>query len=95
PQGHVQVVIGMVDYALNPQAALDAPRVRIAGGTAVHVEAALPADTVRQLLRLGHQVRMEAEGTMFGGGQMIWRDPDTGVYIAGSEPRKDGQAVAW
>lgn len=95
PQGHVQVVIGMVDYGLNPQAVLDAPRVRIGAGTTVHVEAALPADTARQLLRLGHQVRMEAEGTMFGGGQMIWRDPDTGIYIAGSEPRKDGQAAAW
>lgn len=95
PQGHVQVVIGIVDYALNPQAALDAPRVRVAGGADVHVEAALPADTVRQLLRLGHRVRMEADGGLFGGGQMIWRDPDTGAYIAGSEPRKDGQAVAW
>jgi len=61
----------------------------------VHVEAALPADTVRQLLRLGHRVRMEADPTMFGGGQMIWRDPDTGVLIAGSEPRKDGLALAW
>ncbi|MFS8535521.1 MAG: gamma-glutamyltransferase [Limnochordales bacterium] len=95
PQGHVQVVIGMVDYGLNPQAVLDAPRVRVAGGLDVHVEAALPADTVRQLLRLGHRVRMEADPTMFGGGQMIWRDPDTGVLIAGSEPRKDGLALAW
>lgn len=95
PQGHVQVVIGIIDYALNPQAVLDAPRVRVAGGLDVHAEAALPVDTMRQLLRRGHRVRIEADPVMFGGGQMIWRDPDTGVYIAGSEPRKDGLALAW
>ncbi len=95
PQGHVQVVIGMVDYGLNPQAVLDAPRMRVGAGRDVHVEAALPADTARQLLRLGHRVHMEADSTMFGGGQMIWRDPETGVLIAGSEPRKDGLALAW
>lgn len=95
PQGHVQTVLGMVDYALNPQSVFDAPRVRVAHGKGVHVESTVPVDTVRQLLRLGHQVHVEADWGMFGGGQMIWRDPDTGVLIGGTEPRKDGIVAAW
>lgn len=94
PQGHVQVVSGIVDYGLNPQATNDCPRVRVADANQVFVEAGVGAETVRQLVQMGHSVRMEAEMAGFGGGQMIWRDPETGVLVAGSEPRKDGQAVA-
>jgi len=94
PQGHVQVVSGIVDYSLNPQAALDAPRVRFLGEGRVAVEPAINPEVVRELARLGHRVHIEYEMAGFGGGQMIWRDPETGVYIAGSEPRKDGQALA-
>ncbi|MBO8141483.1 MAG: gamma-glutamyltransferase [Firmicutes bacterium] len=95
PQGHVQVVTGIIDYGLNPQAALDAPRIRVAGARDVHLESSISKDTARQLADWGHQVHMEFEDEMFGGGQIIWRDPDTGVFIAGSEPRKDGSAAAW
>lgn len=95
PQGHVQVVMGMVDYALNPQAAMDAPRVRVLGGPNVALEAAINPETARQLAGLGHKVKVDPEMAGFGGGQMIWRDPDSGVLICGSEPRKDGQALAW
>ena len=49
---------------------------------------------MRELAKLGHRVRLDPEMAGFGGGQMIWRDPETGVYIAGSESRKDGQALA-
>ena len=94
PQGHVQVVSGIVDYSLNPQAALGAPRVRFLGEGRVAVEPAINPEVVRELARLGHRVHIEYEMAGFGGGQMIWRDPETGVYIAGSEPRKDGQALA-
>ncbi len=95
PQGHVQVMSGIVDYGLNPQAAVDAPRVRVLGGRRVALEPGIGAETARQLARWGHEVRLEHGMAGFGGGQMIWRDPQTGVLICGSEPRKDGQAVVW
>lgn len=93
PQGHLQVVSGIVDYGLNPQAALDAPRVRVLEDGGVAIEPTVNPEVVRELAVIGHRISMVAEMAGFGGGQMIWRDPDTGVYIAGTEPRKDGQAL--
>lgn len=95
PQGHVQVVLGLIDHALNPQAAIDAPRVRVLKGREVAVEPAVGRGVAEELARWGHQIRVDEEPAGFGGGQLIWRDPDTGVFICGSEPRKDGAAVAW
>lgn len=95
PQGHVQVVLGLIDHALNPQAAIDAPRVRVLKGREVAVEPAVGPEVVSELARRGHQVKVIGEAAGFGGGQMVWRDPETGVFICGSEPRKDGMAVAW
>ncbi len=94
PQGHMQVVSNIVDCHLNPQAAIDAPRVRVLDKGRVAVEPTVNPEAVRELARLGPGVQIEQEMAGFGGGQMIWRDPETGVYIAGSEPRKDGQALA-
>ncbi len=95
PQGHLQVVSGIVDYGLNPQAAIDCPRVRVLDDHKVEVEAGIAPEAVRELARMGHRVIYSAEMAGFGGGQMIWRDPESGVLIAGSEPRKDGQAVVF
>ena len=100
PQGHVQVVSNMVDYGMDPQAALDAPRFCIAGGTAdgrVALEEGIPLETMSALARMGHNV-MPATGYargFFGKGQIIIRDPLTGVLCGGSEPRADGQAIGW
>ena len=94
PQGHLQVVSNIVDYQLNPQAAIDAPRVRVLNEGGIAIEPMINPEVVRELAKLGHTIRIDAEMAGFGGGQMIWRDPETGVYIAGSEPRKDGQALA-
>ena len=95
PQGHMQVVSSIVDYKLNPQAAMDAPRVRVLEDGGVSLEPTINPEIARELAKLGHSVRIDAERAGFGGGQMIWRDPENGVYIAGSEPRQDGQAVAF
>ncbi len=95
PQGHVHTLMGMVDHRLNPQSVFDVPRVRVARDGAVHVESTMHPDIIRQLARLGHQVHVSAEWGGFGGGQMIRRDPDTGVLIGGTEPRKDGVVAAW
>ncbi len=98
PQGHLQVVVNMVDHGLDPQAALDAPRFRVdeRGGPRVAVETAVPLKTRRALAALGHQVVPETTfDPGFGGGQIIAFDAETGVLWGGSDPRKDGCAVGW
>jgi gamma-glutamyltranspeptidase/glutathione hydrolase len=95
PQGHVMVVMNTIDFQLNPQAALDAPRFRWQGGKTVEVEAQFPVHVADSLLSMGHQVRRGEFGDReFGRGQIIWRDGE-GVMVGGSEPRTDGQVAAW
>ena len=94
PQGHLQVVAGMADHGLNPQAALDKPRWRVGPDENVRVEAHTPPDLVRGLLARGHRVQVVQSGIDFGRGQIILRQ-DNGSYVAGSEPRADGCAVGF
>ena len=100
PQGHMQVIVNMVDFGMNPQEALDAPRFCInsrTSGSAVALEEGIPLDVMAALSRMGHTVspRAGAYRYGFGRGQIITRDPDSGVLCGGSDPRADGQAVAW
>ena len=99
PQGHLQVISNMVDFGMDPQQALNALRfsVDVEGGGAVSLEEDLPASTASDLQGRGHPVSVVGGygRTMFGGGQIIQRDPDTGVITGGSEPRSDGAAVGW
>ena len=99
PQGHLQVVSNMVDYSLDSQQALDAPRFKIdvQDTQDVAVEEDLSPDVISELESRGHTVRVVSgyDRTGFGGGQVISRNPETGVLTAGSEPRKDGAAVGW
>ena len=98
PQGHLQVVVNMVDHRLDPQQALDAPRFRVdeRGGLEVFVEDTVPADTRARLSDMGHDVKPTAAFEPgFGGGQVIAVDPETGVLWGGSDPRKDGCAVGY
>lgn len=94
PQGHTQVVVGTVDYGLNPQAVLDAPRWCFSNGLAVDLEYGIPEHVVRSLAARGHQINLPIQRGVFGRGQIIWR-LDDGVYIAGSDMRTDGGAVGW
>ena len=93
PQGHVQMVVNMVDYHMNPQAALDAPRWCFGAGNQVSVEHSMPAHVVLGLTDRGHAVTVEADPYLFGKGQMILRGEGS-VLIAASEPRADGMAIA-
>ncbi len=98
PQGHVQVAMNMVDYGMDPQVALDAPRFRVDehGGPAVAVEGEVPLTTRQGLAAMGHDVQTDAAlAGGFGGGQVIAVDPETGVLWGGSDPRKDGCAVGF
>ena len=83
---------------LDPQAALDRPRVNLTEarpGSPVAVEGGIPDETVRGLAQMGHEVEV-VTGHMraiFGRGQVILRDMDTGVLCGGSDPRADGCAI--
>lgn len=110
PQGHVQVLINMVDYGMNIQEAGDAARINHDGGRqptdsldgpieddlgTLNVEPGIPAETVEALRAMGHNVRVVSNGIMFGGYQAIMRDTETGVYAGATEMRKDGQASGY
>ena len=95
-QGHLQVLVNMIDFGLGPQAALDAPRFSYRFEDGVAVEDLVEPETVRELERRGHRVTVrEPSGIFFGGGQIIERDPASGVLRGGSEPRLDGCAAGW
>jgi gamma-glutamyltranspeptidase/glutathione hydrolase len=101
PQGHVQVLSALVDHGLDPQAALDLPRFCIdveQSGGRVALEEGIPAPVVSELESMGHPVDASAvsgyDRSLFGRGQVILRDPETGVLCAGSDPRSDGCAMA-
>ena len=96
PQGHVQVVVGIVDDGLDPQPVLDRPRfcVQPVDGdqSRVYLEEGLPEATVSGLRRLGHPVEPGLAGfsrALFGRGQVIRRDAG-GTWTGGSDPRADG-----
>ena len=100
PQGHLQVLTNLLDLALPPQEALDAPRWCLLEGEpggAVAVEAGAGDDLIAALRSKGHAVEVKTglERMVFGAGQVIRRDAFTGVLTAGSEPRRDGCAVGW
>jgi len=92
PQGHLQVIAGMVDHGLNPQATLDAPRWQVQRDGTVWVEANTPESVITGLRDRGHTVEVKTSRMEFGRGQIIVRSSD-GVYAAGSEPRTDGCAI--
>jgi gamma-glutamyltranspeptidase/glutathione hydrolase len=94
PQGHVQLLSRIIDYGLNPQAALDAPRWQWLGGKKFEVEAGLSELTVGDLRNRGHQVIYQSDHSSFGRGQMILRD-EAGVLCGATEPRTDGAIAVW
>ncbi|NYS36153.1 gamma-glutamyltransferase, partial [Streptococcus danieliae] len=95
PQGHVQVVTAMLEDQLNPQAALDMPRWKWTKGKTIEVEADFPNHLALALARRGHDIVKVADSISFGRGQIILRDPETGVLQGGTEPRTDGAVLPW
>ena len=95
PQGHAQMVLRLLDYQQNPQAAADAPRWRVMGGLEVALERGFRPEVVAELERRGHRLHQAELGLdfSFGGAQLIYKTE--GGYLAGSDPRKDGQAVGF
>lgn len=95
PQGQVQVMMNTIDFGMNPQTALDAPRWQWVGGNTIEVEAEFPADLVEALRARGHDVRVVSDSIDFGRGEIIWRNPETGVLTGATEPRADGTVAVW
>ncbi|MFO7791388.1 MAG: gamma-glutamyltransferase family protein [Candidatus Saliniplasma sp.] len=93
PQGHMQILMNSIDFDLNPQAALDAPRWRWESGKKVHLEHSFPKHIAEQLSGKGHALNYSLHSGGFGRGQIIWKKDD--VYAGGTEPRADGQVVGW
>jgi gamma-glutamyltranspeptidase/glutathione hydrolase len=92
PMGHVEVVVNMIDYGMDVQAAIDAPRVFFDGEKTM-VESGLPQATIEGLKARGHDVVVRP--SPWGGGQAIRIDWERGVLIGGSDPRKDGCALGY
>jgi len=95
PQGQVQVLCNLLDWGMDVQQALDAPRFRWTEGNQVAFEAGLAHMTRLALEKRGHTVTTNAAPGTMGGGQIIRIDPETGVLQGGSDPRKDGCAVGY
>ncbi len=106
PQGHAQILVNLIDFGMNVQAAGDTPRVRHNGsaeptgrpeaehGGTVLIEPGIPATVRAELESRGHQVKV-AGGSSFGGYQAILIDEETGMLHGATEPRKDGTAVGY
>jgi gamma-glutamyltranspeptidase / glutathione hydrolase len=98
PQGHLQSVVRMLSHGQHPQAACDAPRWRFNQGLEINVESGMNPSTVQSLADRGHQMAVINDSYQdFGAGQFIWSlgDPSVEGYVAASDPRRDGQAVAF
>jgi gamma-glutamyltranspeptidase/glutathione hydrolase len=104
PQGHVQIIVNMVDFGMNLQEAGDAPRMQHLGssqptgsqmddGGILYLESGFDYEPVRELVRKGHDIQ-KAIG-IFGGYQAIMWDEENGVYYGASESRKDGHAAGY
>lgn len=94
PQGHLQVVMNYVDFHLDPQQALDAPRWQWNRDNTVTVESRFPPETALALQRRGHDVRPDLAASSFGRGQMIVR-LDNGVLVGGTESRTDSNIACY
>ena len=93
PQGHVQVLLNLIDFGMNVQEAGEAPRYRLAGRERRARDRHRRRDARRRSRSCGHKVTSGVG--MWGGFQGILIDPRTGVLMGGSDPRKDGLAIGF
>lgn len=93
PQAHVQVLMNMIDFNLNPQAALDAPRIMWIDDKKIQVENDFKPEIIDELKKLGHEVEVVSDFKSMGRGQIILKDKD--VYIGGTEKRTDSNIFSY
>ena len=92
-----QMIMNVFDHGMNVQAAIEAPRLTATHpGTLVNVETRIPDPVLRALERRGHEFnRLGDWSPGVGGGQGIMVDPDSGAFMGGADPRRDGYAIGW
>ena len=94
PPGHVQTMVRLIDYGMNPQATLDAPRWKVNAARSVDLEGSASPDLRAGLLALGHEMESVPDSYMdFGAGQIVLRAENG--YVAASDARRDGQAAGY
>jgi len=104
PQGHVQVLVNIIDFGMNLQEAGDAPRVhhinsseptgeKMQDGGIVLIESGFDYEVIRELVKMGHTIQFDVGG--YGGYQAIMYDAGNKVYYGASESRKDGMAAGY
>ena len=94
PQGHVQVLMNMLHFGMNPQEALDAPRWQWTGDKYIEIEPGFGESIAQALIAKGHDVNIQPDFISFGRGQIIVRD-ENGVLMGATEPRADGCVASW
>jgi len=94
PQGHVEVLVNTIDYHMNPQEALDAPRIQWIGGRQIQLEREVDPAIAAALAARGHEVEIVDDPINMGRGEIIWKTAD-GCYAGGTEKRCDGTVAAW
>ena len=97
PQGHVQVLVNIIDLGMDLQEAIDAPRFRFTTGKSLLLEDELTSTVIERLIAMGH-VRATPPGILrssMGGGQAIMIDPVSKTLMGASDPRKDGLALGY
>lgn len=94
PQGHLQVIVNTIDFHMNPQECLNAPRFQWIGEKKVQLEREVNSSIALNLENRGHQIEIVNSSIGMGRGGIIWRTED-GVYVGGTECRCDGTIAAW
>jgi len=105
PLGQVEILMNMIDFGMNEQEAGDAPRIDHQGSSEptgktsegigmIYLESGFPAETIRKLIQMGHNVGSQTPGS-YGGYQCIHFDSDHKIYFGASDPRKDGMAAGY
>ena len=94
PQGHFQVLMNRIDFGMNPQDALNAPRWQWRRDNRIELEPGYGAEILADLKRRGHNVSVPADSFSMGRGQIILRN-EQGVYVGATEPRADGTVAVW
>lgn len=107
PQGQVQILLNLMDRGMNPQEAIDAPRVRVLGANRISVEPAFAPEVITRLAAMGHDIIPGEEAptdwlqphdfmrSFMGSAQAIVIDPEFGTLCGGSDPRLDGVAIGY
>ena len=96
PQTTPQMLLNLLEYGMNIQEAIEAPRVRVYRDHAVDAETRIPAEVRAVLAAHGHVIRELPDWSwVVGGGQGVWVDPASGTLAGGADPRRDGYAMGW